>query len=291
VPTVRIVSPVLAHNSSIGRFIVLRKLKVPALALVFTLSGPLAFADSSSDDFDKLIDLSGVSNSIEAMSQMVSTEMGQEHLEAQIGDPQIARIVSRSLQSSLTASLFERSIIGELRDRLSQQEISGLLAWYETPVGQRVAAAHLSDQWAIDQRVTRGERPEMTDKRRALIEKLDQVVMGSDNAMDLAIDTAAIMGHSMMSSMGMPMALEEVRQMVSMDMQGERANMIDEYHATLGFMYESLSDADLEQMIAYSIQPEATVFCDAMWSGLRAAFHEGGAALGVALVSELQESF
>jgi len=217
--------------------------------------------------------------------------MGQAHLEAQIGDPQLAGVISRALQGSLTATLFEQSITGALRERLSQQEISGLLTWYETPVGQRVAKAHLSDQWAIDQRVTNGERPQLSAERRALIKKLDQVVMGSDNVMDLAVDVAAMMGHSMMSSMGMPMGLEEVRQMVSMDMQAERATLVEEYQATLGFMYESLSDTDLEQMIAYSIQPEATVFCDAMWSGLRAAFHEGGAALGVALVAELQGSF
>lgn len=274
----------------------LRKLKVPAfalpaVALIFTLSNPVVHADASSNDFDKLMDLSGVTNSIEAMSQMVSTEMGQAQLEAQIGDPQLAAVISRSLQSSLTPALFEQSITGALRERLTQQEISGLLEWYETPVGQRVAAAHLSDQWAIDQRVTNGERPQLSAERRALIAKLDQIVMGSDNAMDLAVDVAAIMGHTMMSSMGMAMGLEEVRQMVSMDMQGQRASMVDEYHATLGFMYESLSDADLEQMIAYSIQPEATVFSDAMWSGLRAAFHESGAALGLALVAEMQGAF
>ena len=111
----------------------LRKLKVPAFvlpafALIFTLSNPVVHADASSNDFDKLMDLSGVTNSIEAMSQMVSSEMGQAQLEAQIGDAQLAAVISRSLQSSLTPALFEQSITGALRERLTQQEISLFLA-------------------------------------------------------------------------------------------------------------------------------------------------------------------
>jgi len=49
----------------------LRKLKVPALALIVTLSSPVLHAEASSNDFDKLMDLSGVTNSIEAMSKLV----------------------------------------------------------------------------------------------------------------------------------------------------------------------------------------------------------------------------
>lgn len=267
-----------------------RKFKVPAIALIFALTGPAVHADDSTDNFDKLMGVSGVSQSIESMAQVISSEMGEEKLTAEIGDPRIASVMSHSLQSSMTPELFERTITESLKERLGQSEISGLLAWYETPVGKRVAAAHQVDQWAIQQRVSSGERPQLSAERRVLIEKLDQVVMGSDNAFELALDTAAVMGHSMMSSQGMSLPLAEVRQMVAMQMQAEQANIVDEYQASLGFLYESLSDGDLEEMIAYSFQPEVTVFCDAMWNGLRSAFHQGGAALGVALVAEMQGS-
>jgi len=270
---------------------VLRKLKVPAIALVFALNIPTLHAGETDAFIERLMDVSGVSQSIAAVPKMVASEMGEEQLTAEIGDPQIAGVVSRAMQSSLTASLFERRIVEALRDRLSNEEVASLLTWFDTPLGKRVASANQTDQWAVEQRVMAGERPQLTAERKALVQKLDQVMMGSDNAMQLAIDSAAVMGHTMMTSMGMPMDFEDFRQMVVQQMQGEKAGLVEEYHASLGFIYESLSDADMEQMIAYMIQPEATVFCDAMWSGMRAAFHEGGSAMGLALVAELQESF
>jgi len=265
--------------------------KAPAVALALILCAPTGHAKNADENLSRLMELSGVTQSIAAMPKVISSEMNQEQLTAQIGDPDVATVISNALQSSITAPLFQRSISQSLRERLSDDEVSLLLGWYATPLGKRVAAANQSDQFTIDQRVNAGERPQLSAERRALFLKLDQVSMGSDNTVRLAVDTAAIMGHSMMSSMGMPIGMAEFRAMAEMEMEGQKTQIVEEYLATLAFMYESLSESELEQLIAYMFQPEATVFFDAMWSGLRTAFHEGGAAMGSALVAELQGSF
>ncbi|OED42941.1 hypothetical protein AB833_04835 [Chromatiales bacterium (ex Bugula neritina AB1)] len=80
------------------------------------------------------------------MPKIISSEISEEQLTADTGDPQIARVVSRALQSSMTAPLVHRSIEEALSEHLNDDEVANLLAWYDTPLGNRIASANQTDQ-------------------------------------------------------------------------------------------------------------------------------------------------
>ena len=107
----------------------------------------------------------------------------------------MARIFSQAAKQSLTQEVFESSIKESVISRLSHQEITDALAWYDTPVGQRVANANQSDQYAISQRVENGARPQLSAERKQLIHQLDKIVMRSDNTLRLAVDIGLSLIH------------------------------------------------------------------------------------------------
>jgi len=269
----------------------LSKLKLPLVALVFSFTG-LASADTDrGTDLERLLDVTGITSSIAAIPKSIDDEMSAEALTAQVGDPQLATIINRAASNNLTQSLFDNSIRDSLNERLTKSEISQQLAFYDTPLGQRIADAHRQDQYLISKRVKDGERLALSTEREKLITQLDLVIMGSDNAERIAIDAATVMSHSMMSAMGMPVSLEQVRAMVAPSIMSDLETLTDEYHATMAYTYEALSDDDLRQFISYMAKPESTIFCDALWNGMSRAFLKGGTAMGSELVAELQGAF
>lgn len=79
--------------------------------------------------------------------------------------------------------------------------------------------------------------------------------------------------------------------MVAPSIMSDLETLTDEYHATMAYTYEALSDDDLRQFISYMAKPESTIFCDALWNGMSRAFLKGGTAMGSELVAELQGAF
>ena len=269
----------------------LRKLKLPLAALVFSFVTQAGANTVLSTDLERLLDVTGITSSVAAIPQSINDEMSAEALTAQVGDPQIATIINRATTNNLTQSLFINSIQDSLTERLTSSEISQQLAFYNTPLGLRVAEAHRLDQYQISQRVRNGERLELSAKRNELIKQLDLVIMGSDNAQRIALDSATVLSHAMMSAMGMPVSVEQVREMVLPGLTAEMDTLMDEYYATMAYTYESLSDDELSQFVSYMAKPESTIFCDALWNGMSRAFIKGGTAMGAELVAELQGAF
>ena len=204
----------------------------------------------------------------------------------------MARIFSQAAKQSLTQEVFESSIKESVISRLSHhQEITDALAWYDTPVGQRVANANQSDQYAISQRVENGARPQLSAERKQLIHQLDRIVMGSDNTLRLAVDTGVAMGYSMMTAMGVPVTEEQVREMTEAQVLAQGAELVLKYQATLAYTYESLSDNDLREYIVFMLKPESTILNDAMWNGISNAVATAGASMGSMLAEELRAGF
>lgn len=266
------------------------KLKFLILPLFLT-TAVQANTNTLNTDLDRLLDVTGINSSIASIPPVLDDEMTHESLTAQVGDPQLAAAINQSIKNSFTTSLFGKAIRDSLNQRLTQQEISQQVAWYDTPLGQRIAEAHRQDQYQISVLVSNGNRHQMSAQRKALIEKLDVVTMGSDNAQRIAIDGATVMGHSMMNAMGMAVSMDQMREMVAPQMIAEMDSIVEEYHATMAYTYKSLSDDELRQFVSYMASPESTILSDALWSGMRVAFRAGGAAMGAELVAELQGAF
>jgi len=266
------------------------KLKFLILPLFFTVAVE-ANTDTPNTDLERLLDVTGINSSIESIPPVLDDEMSNEVLTNQVGDPQLAATINQSIKNNFTKSLFGNAIRDSLTRRLTKREISQQVAWYDTPLGQRIAEAHRQDQYKISVLVANGQRHKVSAKRKALLTKLDVVTMGSDNAQRISIDVSTVMSHSMMTAMGMPISMDQVRAMVTPEMIAEMDTIIDEYHATMAYIYKSLSDDELQQFVSYMARPESTVLCDAIWSGMRVAFHAGGAAMGAELVAELRGAF
>lgn len=223
----------------------LSKLKLPLAALVISFATLANANTGSGTDLERLLDVSGINSSIASIPKSIDDEMSVEVLTAQIGDPQLATIINRSAKNNLTQALFDSSIRDSLNERLTNSEISQQLAFYDTPLGQRIAKAHRLDQYQISRQVKDGARLELSAERKKLITQLDMVTMGSDNAQRIAIDAATVMSHSMMSGMGLPVSVEQVREMVTPGILSQMDTITDEYHATMAYTYESLSDLSL----------------------------------------------
>ncbi len=274
----------------------LKKLKVPFIALLFAATTSLVQADEATDNpaidnLDRLMNLSGLTSSIAAVPQTIDLEMDEQSLSSQMGDPELAGNFAAAMKSTMTKERFTDAMKGAISNRLTEAEIDQLLSWYETPLGKKVAVIHQTDQFVVAQRVKSGERLTLTPKRQTLIEKFDQVVMGSDNMKIVSMVSATAVGHSMMKSMGMPVSVGQVRQMIAPQMEAESVKIVDEFKASLAFTYQPLTDAELDEFITSMVMPEHTIFNDAMWSGMATAFSEGGEALGAILAGELNGAF
>ena len=264
---------------------VLKKTKVLSVVFLFIAQAGATLANESA--IERLFQLSGNTAAIHSLSKTLEHQLSPDTLTAEVGDPAFAAALSHSMLSNFNPALFHSKTRKSVRESLTTSEINKILTWFDTPLGQRVAVANQADLFQISLRIEAGERPQVSAERSRMIETLDKVLMRSDRNIQLAIDAGAVLGHSMMSAMGIPASLSDIRPAVKMQVMAEKEKMVEEFHATIGFLYESLSDDDFRQLIAAQSDPEHTIFNDAIWNGLSEAFYQASASLGNTLTGEL----
>lgn len=259
-----------------------------AVALALAFAQGVVLAAITPDAAQDLARRSGLWTQLDSLLPQVRAGMdaGLQRMPGQASAVQRARMLDCA-QSSYAGEALRATALDAIVGTLQPQDVAPLLAWYDSPLGRRIATIEAtSSQQTPDpqERLRRGADAlrGASEARRASL----QAIVAETHSVDLMADTL----------MGMALAVQQG--LASVDPAASGAS-ISELRASLGgrrpqlvahfaqisvpayaFTYLALGDDDLRQYADYLGTPAAMDFSDATTRGVSRALAAGSVALG-----------
>ncbi len=195
-------------------------------------------------------------------------------------------------QAAYAGEALRSTALDALMGTLQPSDLAPLMAWYDSPLGRRIATIEVtSSQQTPDpqERLQRGAEAltVASESRRASL----QAIVSETHSVDLMADT--LMGMALGVQQGLssadPAASGATIAELKASMGGRRPQLIAHFAQisvpAYAFTYLPLSDDELKQYADYLGTPPATAFSDATLRGVSRALGAGSVTLGKCLKS------
>jgi hypothetical protein len=193
-------------------------------------------------------------------------------------------------QSAYAGEALRATALDALVGTLQPQDVAPLLAWYDSPLGRKIATIEAtSSQQTPDpqERLRRGAEAlaHASEGRRASL----QAIVSETHSVDLMADT--LMGMALAVQQGLasadPAASAATIAELRASMGGRRPQLVAHFTQisvpAYAFTYLALSDDELKQYADYLGTPAALSFSDGTMRGVSRALGAGSLALGKCL--------
>jgi len=262
--------------------------RMAAVALALAAAQGAARAAIAPDAAQELAHKSGLWTQLDSLLPQVRAGMdaGLQRSPGQASAAQRARMLDCA-QSAFAGEALRATALDAIAGTLQPQDVAPLLAWYDSPLGRKVATIEAtSSQQTPDpqERLRRGAEAlaAATAGRRASLE----AIVGETHSVDLMADT--LMGMALAVQQGLasvdPAAsgasIGELRSSIG----GRRPQLVAHFAKisvpAYAFTYLTLGDDELRQYADYLGTPPAMAFSDATTRGVARSLTAGSVALG-----------
>jgi hypothetical protein len=264
-----------------------------AAALVATLAAGAAAAEPTEARIAELMVASGIDKQLDSYPDTVRLSLQQGRAQSPTSDAQY-QLLMDAVAQAYDPPAMKQTIARRLRKDLTAADVDGALAWLRAPLGRKVTrleeehstaeAMQAMQAWAQSLKVP----PAAT--RMDLVHRFDQAV-------GITEFTVASMKHSQLAMVaaltaGQPPAQQrQAFDKVSEVFEQKHDELLrmagQQVIPFMLYCYRSLSDAELEQYIAYALSPGGKRYHEASKAAFDEAVvrasHDAGAVFGEAL--------
>jgi len=263
--------------------------RMGALALALAIAQGAAQAAIAPEAAQELARKSGLWTQLDSLLPQVQAGMAAGLQRSQASAAQRSRMQTCT-QSAFAGEALRATALDALVGTLQPQDVAPLLAWYDSPLGRKIATIEAtSSQQTPDpqERLRRGAEAlaHASEARRASL----QAIVGETHSVDLMADT--LMGMALAVQQGLasadPAASAATIAELKASMGGRRPQLVAHFTQisvpAYAFTYLALDDDELKQYADYLGTPAALSFSDGTMRGVSRALGAGSVALGKCL--------
>ena len=267
--------------------------RVGALALALGVAQGAALAAIAPEAAQELARKSGLWTQLDSLLPQVRAgmEAGLQRGSGQVSAAQRAKMLDCA-QSAFAGEALRATALDAIVGTLQPQDVAPLLAWYDSPLGRKIATIETtSSQQTPDpqERLRRGAEAlaSASAGRRASL----QAIVNETHSVDLMADT--LMGMALAVQQGLasadPAASAATIAEMKSGMGSRRPQLVAHFTQisvpAYAFTYLPLGDDELRQYADYLATPAATAFSDGTTRGVSRALTTGSVSLGRCLKS------
>lgn len=263
--------------------------RIALFTLLWLLS--LSTAPALADPLDRLIELSGIEQQLAATPQ----EFKRGFL------PQVEQAFDAETLADFGAML-DRSLAGErmlaglreyMQGRLTPQEITKLLQWHESQLGQRITGleAAASTPPGFDQLVASMDELLADSQRVAAVQSIESQLQLVDYNLALVTVTQGALLDAMVAGSGQAARVDRVsmQAMLNVKLMAIRPEVEHSTLAHLAYIYRDLSAVDMQTYLATLQQPEMVKFNHSMRTGMAGLIEDAFGELSVYLGDRIRQ--
>jgi hypothetical protein len=262
--------------------------RLGALAFALAVAHGAAQAAIAPEAAQELARKSGLWTQLDSLLPQVRAgmEAGLQRSGDQVGPAQRTRMLDCT-QSAFAGEALRATALDALVGTLQPADLPPLLAWYDSPLGRKIATIEItSSQQTPDpqERLNRGgvALSNASAGRRASL----QAIVSETHSVDLMADT--LMGMALAVQQGLasadPAASGATIAELKSNLGGRRPQLVAHFAQisvpAYAFTYLPLSDDELKQYADYLGTPAALSFSDGMTRGVARALSTGSVLLG-----------
>jgi hypothetical protein len=244
------------------------------LTLFFILSfGATTFATEVSDaSLDKLMEVSGLREQMAEIPGMILTGVEQASSQGtEIPEAMLARLY-RSIDESFAPEEVLLFVKQELKKSISEEQVAGLMQWYESETGKRIVKAEIdaSSPAAYMEMNRIGKSLFENEQRVIMAQTIANQAKSTDLVMDLQLNTAiAVYAAVSMALMpGEKVDIEAFRQQMTSQDELMRDNIEQFVILTLLYSYKDIDPASMEKYLQFLGKEDTVQFNDSVNVGL-----------------------
>lgn len=257
-------------------------------ALMFAASSQAAVSDKS---LNELLSASGVEQMVNEFPQTVKLGL----VEAFKQQPDTSQKEVDDMIRAMDETIVPEQIIAEIKqslsEKLSDAEVSSLLAWYRSPLGRAFTEAESNSSTEEAFAAMSQEAPALL-KRKALMDQVGQI----ETLMDLTtltvdffenVQLAVFAGLMSVMEPQAPVGLEVMQKELDAVRKQSEANVEQMMKVSLAYAYKDFTPEEMDKYIAFLSTPEAKKFnltaTQSMFDSLEKSFHNWAKKMGAEL--------
>jgi hypothetical protein len=263
--------------------------RMAGVALALAVAQGAAQAAIAPEAAQELARKSGLWTQLDSLLPQVQAGMAAGLQRSQASAAQRSRMQTCT-QSAFAGEALRATAVDALVGTLQPQDVAPLLAWYDSPLGRKIATIEAtSSQQTPDpqERLRRGAEAlaHASEGRRASL----QAIVSETHSVDLMADT--LMGMALAVQQGLasadPAASAATMAELKAGMGGRRPQLVAHFTQisvpAYAFTYLALGDDELKQYADYLGTPAALSFSEGTMRGVSRALGAGSLALGKCL--------
>ncbi len=249
---------------------VIASLLLPAL---FMLSSHRVLA---SELAESVVRSSALGEVIEQYPAMLTEGISQGLSQTGNLDPMLKGAITGMVGQAFSSTKIRGQVVADLDDGLSEATLQKVLTWYQSPLGEQVSSLEASSAKPAAWKQIERRGPELIKKyqgtdREQLFTQFDRASRATESAVDTAIAVQTAFGTAMAAFNGQTADFDSIRAQV----EGQRPMLTglveQQVYAAYLHTYESLSDAELKNYIAFMQSQEGDRYNEVVTNSVQQA--------------------
>ncbi|CZF80959.1 hypothetical protein GCE9029_02308 [Grimontia celer] len=230
--------------------------------MMFCVAG---FAQAASDkSLNALLKASGIEEMVNQFPDTVKAgileaQQQQGALPEKDLDAMILSVDETIVPANILAGI-RKSLSGELND----QQIAGLMTWYESPLGKSFTEAEAKSGTEEAFAAMSAEAPKLMQNQEliAQVQKIDQLLNATNLTVNFFEQVQMAIFAGLMSALqpDLPLDMSEMKKELNAVRQQSTANVQQMVHVSLAYAYKDFKPEEREQYIAFLSAPDASRF-------------------------------
>ena len=274
--------------------------KACLLMILLCLSPVVAYAQNQNDALIQALYVkSGLEKQVEQVPLLIRAGLDQEVLE----NDRIKRMprkaiaaISGALQEAFAPDSLKKTILGEVRENLTIEDVTKVLEWLDSPIGRKCtqleeAASTPEALVEIQQYAAQLQNSTPTADRLRILRKLDSALKATETNVEIAINIQLGVAAAIIALL----PLEQQRPLADIPAEIEKnrphieAVMRQQTLVFLLYAYRSITNAELERYIEFATSPTGSKYHVVAISGLKKALLDGSIKWGEAIANILKQ--
>ncbi len=273
------------------------RLKLACAAVLAILSTPV-LALTSQLQAKELLNASGLQELVEKIPASTNTSfqslLSQDGLPEPFKDVQIADLKA-AISDAFNVDRFEQQLSNAVVSSIDETELSVLMQWYESELGQKFKEAELkysllNNDNDFEQFQATLAYQEIDPARSSLMRQLDNTMLVSESAVDMLANINIAFNVSLSSIIpeSQRLGIEEIKQRVSAQKPGIVESYRQYSHDLLMYMYQDFSLLELNDLNTVLASEAGQEFVHAANSGINRGMFGASLELGQSIASLVQ---
>lgn len=255
------------------------------VALVAAIGSPAA---SASSEAEAVVRLSPLGTIAEQSRTMIRAGIRDGLAATGQVDPLVAETIAGFGASAFDSRRIQARLVRDLESDLAGTELQAVNDWYESDLGQRLSRAEsdsaLPAAWeSMTSEAGALRRQYDGSRRHQLYKRYDQALGASERAVETAMAVQLQLAEAL-AALSEGDTTQSVQDQVRANRPMIEQQISDQVYLAYLYTYQSFSDQELEQYLAFLESPAGQAFTDSASKSIHAAVMEPVSAVGTQLV-------